>query len=61
MGFHLRKSIRVGPFRFNFSTCGIGVSAGVRGKTFKTAGSKVEINAGLRCGVKHWKDRRETG
>lgn len=31
MGFYLRKSIRVGPMRFNFSSSGVCVSAGVRG------------------------------
>lgn len=31
MGFYLRKSISFGPFRFNFSGSGVGVSAGVRG------------------------------
>ncbi|MGE0864779.1 MAG: DUF4236 domain-containing protein [Vicinamibacterales bacterium] len=31
MGFYLRKSIRVGPVRFNLSKSGVGVSAGVRG------------------------------
>jgi hypothetical protein len=31
MGFYLRKSVRVGPFRFNLSKSGVGVSAGVRG------------------------------
>jgi hypothetical protein len=31
MGFYLRKSLSVGPFRFNFSKSGIGVSTGVRG------------------------------
>jgi hypothetical protein len=31
MGFYLRKSVKVGPLRFNFSKSGIGVSAGVRG------------------------------
>lgn len=31
MGFYLRKSVSVGPFRFNFSGSGIGVSAGVPG------------------------------
>ncbi len=31
MGFYIRKSIRVGPLRFNFSKSGIGVSAGIRG------------------------------
>lgn len=31
MSFYLRKSIRVGPFRFNLSNSGVGVSAGVTG------------------------------
>lgn len=31
MGFYLRKSLTVGPFRFNLSKSGIGVSAGVKG------------------------------
>jgi len=31
MGFYIRKSVSVGPFRFNLSKSGIGVSAGVKG------------------------------
>jgi hypothetical protein len=31
MSFYLRKSIRVGPFRFNLSKSGVGVSAGIKG------------------------------
>lgn len=31
MGFYLRKSVRVGPLRFNVSGSGVGVSAGVCG------------------------------
>lgn len=31
MGLYLRKSIKVGPLRFNLSAAGIGVSGGVRG------------------------------
>jgi DNA polymerase-3 subunit epsilon len=31
MGFYLRKSLKAGPFRFNLSKSGVGVSAGVRG------------------------------
>lgn len=31
MGFYLRKSVKVGPLRFNLSSSGVGVSAGVRG------------------------------
>lgn len=36
MGFYFRKSISVGPFRFNFSKSGIGISAGVKGFRFGT-------------------------
>ncbi len=31
MGFYIRKSISVGPFRFNLSGSGIGVSTGIKG------------------------------
>jgi len=31
MGFYVRKSVRAGPFRFNLSKSGVGVSAGVPG------------------------------
>lgn len=31
MGFYIRKSVSVGPFRFNFSKSGIGVSTGIKG------------------------------
>lgn len=31
MGFYIRDSIRVGPFRFNLSKSGVGMSVGVRG------------------------------
>lgn len=31
MGFYLRKSLRAGPFRFNLSKSGLGVSAGIPG------------------------------
>lgn len=31
MGFYIRKSIKAGPFRFNLSKSGLGVSAGVPG------------------------------
>ena len=34
MGFYLRKSISVGPLRFNVSKSGLGVSAGVKGLRF---------------------------
>ena len=31
MGFYIRKSVKAGPFRFNLSKSGLGVSAGVPG------------------------------
>ncbi|MBS0357308.1 MAG: DUF4236 domain-containing protein [Proteobacteria bacterium] len=34
MGFYLRKSISVGPLRFNLSKSGIGVSTGIKGLRF---------------------------
>lgn len=34
MGFYLRKSISVGPLRFNLSKSGVGVSVGVKGLRF---------------------------
>jgi hypothetical protein len=36
MGFYLRKSVSVGPLRFNLSKSGVGVSAGIRGLRFGT-------------------------
>lgn len=34
MRFYIRKAIRVGPFRFNLSKTGVGISAGVTGLRF---------------------------
>src|SRR3954470_16680540 len=31
MGFYIRKSVSAGPFRFNLSGSGVGLSVGVRG------------------------------
>lgn len=31
MGFYIRKSVKVGPFRFNLSKSGIGISTGIKG------------------------------
>lgn len=47
MGFYLRKSIRVGPVRFNLSKSGVGVSAGVRGLRLGTGprGNYVHMGA----------------
>jgi hypothetical protein len=48
MGFYLRKSVSVGPFRFNFSGSGVGVSAGVRGFRVGSGprGNYVHLGAG---------------
>src|SRR5712664_2001730 len=48
MGFYLRKSIRVGPLRFNLSSSGIGVSAGIPGLRFGTGprGNYVHMGRG---------------
>lgn len=49
MGFYLRKSLRVGPLRFNLSGSGIGVSAGIPGFRVGTGprGHYVRIGSGL--------------
>jgi hypothetical protein len=31
MGFYIRQSFKLGPFRFNLSKSGVGMSAGVKG------------------------------
>lgn len=48
MGLFFRKSIRVGPLRFNLSKSGIGVSAGVPGFRVGTGprGNYVQMGAG---------------
>ncbi len=48
MGFYIRKAIRVGPFRFNLSKSGVGVSAGVRGLRLGTGprGNYVHMGRG---------------
>lgn len=48
MGFYLRKSISVGPLRFNLSKSGIGVSTGIRGLRFGVGprGNYVRIGHG---------------
>jgi hypothetical protein len=47
MGFYLRKSLRAGPFRFNLSPSGLGVSAGVPGFRVGTGprGNYVHVGA----------------
>jgi hypothetical protein len=46
MGFSLRKSVRVGPLRFNLSGSGVGVSAGIRGLRIGTGPRGNYIHAG---------------
>lgn len=48
MGFYIRKALRVGPFRFNLSKSGIGISAGVKGLRFGTGprGNYVHMGRG---------------
>jgi hypothetical protein len=48
MGIYLRKSLSVGPLRFNLSNSGIGVSAGIKGLRVGTGprGNYVQIGRG---------------
>lgn len=46
MPFYLRKSVSAGPFRFNFSNSGVGVSVGVRGLRIGTGPRGHYIHAG---------------
>jgi Protein of unknown function (DUF4236) len=48
MGFYLRKAIKVGPFRFNLSKSGVGVSAGIKGLRLGTGprGNYVHMGRG---------------
>lgn len=46
MPFYIRKSISAGPFRFNFSKGGVGVSVGIRGLRIGTGPRGHYIHAG---------------
>lgn len=46
MPFYLRKSVKAGPFRFNFSKSGMGVSVGVRGLRIGTGPRGHYVHAG---------------
>jgi hypothetical protein len=48
MGIYLRKNLSVGPLRFNLSSSGIGVSAGIKGLRVGTGprGNYVQIGRG---------------
>lgn len=60
MGFYVRKSVKAGPFRFNLSKSGLGVSAGVpgfrvgtgpRGNYVRVAGGVVQYRSTRRAPV----------
>lgn len=48
MGFYIRKSVRVGLFRFNLSQQGVGVSVGLKGLRIGTGprGNYVHMGRG---------------
>jgi hypothetical protein len=46
MGLSFQRSVRFGPLRFNFSTSGIGISAGIPGLRIGTGPRGAYINAG---------------
>jgi hypothetical protein len=46
MGFYIRKSLSVGPLRFNLSKSGIGVSGGIKGLRLGTGPRGTYIHAG---------------
>src|SRR6266508_6774971 len=46
MSFHIRKSIKIGPLRFNISKSGIGISSGVSGARISTGPRGTYIHMG---------------
>ena len=46
MPFYIRKSVSAGPFRFNFSKGGVGLSVGVRGLRIGTGPRGHYVHAG---------------
>ena len=51
MGFYLRKSLNVGPFRFNLSNSDIGLSTGIRGFRVGTGPRGNYVHMGCNCDV----------
>jgi hypothetical protein len=51
VGFYLRKSFRLGPFRFNLSKSGVGTSVGVKGARVGVDGRGKGYVAGGRGGL----------
>jgi hypothetical protein len=46
MSFYIRRSVRFGPVRFNFSKSGVGVSLGIKGARLSTGPRGTYINMG---------------
>ncbi|MBR1460969.1 DUF4236 domain-containing protein [bacterium] len=46
MGFYFKKSIKIGPFRINFSKSGISVSLGVKGASVNVGPKTSSVNVG---------------
>ena len=70
MGFYLRKSMKLGPFRLNLSKSGIGVSAGVKGFRVSTGPRGAMVHMGrhglyyrktLGRGARRPREQRNTG
>jgi hypothetical protein len=59
MSFYLRKSVKFGPIRLNFSKSGIGVSAGVKGARISTGPRGTYIHLG-RNGL-YYRQKIDTG
>lgn len=60
MGFYVRKSVSIGPFRFNLSGSGIGISFGVRGFRLGSGPRGKYVHLG-RAGVYYRHALREAG
>ncbi len=57
MGFFIRRAVRLGPIRFNFSKSGVGVSAGVKGlRVGQDARGKPYIFGRVLPGL-YWRER----
>ena len=55
MAFYLRKSLKVGPMRFNLSKSGIGVSTGFKG--FRIGANPFEVRISPRVTTLRCKQR----
>jgi hypothetical protein len=59
MGFYIRRSIKLGPLRFNFSKGGVGISTGVKGARIGVTPKGRRYFHGGRYGVyyRQWLDK----